>query len=200
MGDVRTVSASSDDSACCPTPLATSSPTGDLSEEELRAVCALWSEAFPTAPGRDRYAEAVARLATAGATAEMVHAVFERDGAGVAAARSFVRVVGVGGADRRVLALAHVASSPRARGRGLGAAVVRAAWARLGGGLDDCVFCSGVPAFYERLGAAPLARCDVEYPSASSKRFVDPTMLRVATAEAEPWPPGATIRANGDGW
>ena len=99
MGDVRTVSASSDDSACCPTPLATSSPTGDLSEEELRAVCALWSEAFPTAPGRDRYAEAVARLATAGATAEMVHAVFERDGACVAAARSFVRVVGVGGAD-----------------------------------------------------------------------------------------------------
>ena len=93
MGDVRTVSASSDDSACAPTPLATSSPTGDLSEEELRAVCALWSEAFPTAPGRDRYAEAVARLATAGATAEMVHAVFERDGACVAAARSFVRVV-----------------------------------------------------------------------------------------------------------
>ena len=79
MGDVRTVSASSDDSACAPTqPLATSSPTGDLSEEELRSVCALWSEAFPTAPGRDRYAEAVARLATAGATAEMVHAVFER--------------------------------------------------------------------------------------------------------------------------
>ncbi|KAH8061747.1 hypothetical protein JL722_3701 [Aureococcus anophagefferens] len=193
MGDVRTVSASSDDSACAPTPLATSSPTGDLSEEELRAVCALWSEAFPTAPGRDRYAEAVARLATAGATAEMVHAVFERDGACVAAARPS----SASARRRRPRALAHVVASSRARGRASAppssAPPGRASAA--GSTTASSAAACGLLAARRR-----AARCDVEYPSASSKRFVDPTMLRVATAEAEPWPPGATIRANGDGW
>ena len=101
--------------------------TATVDEAVLRPVCAMWSAAFPTAAGRDRFGEADARRrlpATEQFSAEQVHCVFE-DGACLAAARSFVRVVKVGGAATRVLALAHVATSPTARGRGLGAAVVR---------------------------------------------------------------------------
>ena len=96
--------------------MVTSCPTDELSDSELRAVCDLWTSAFPTSAGRDRYAEAVERAATSRATSEMIHAVFEADGRCAAASRTFVRTVGVDGADRRVLALAHVASSPEHHG------------------------------------------------------------------------------------
>ena len=200
--EVRKVSTDDDESPR--SPLVSSSPTGDLSDCELRSVCALWSEAFPTAPGRDRYAEALARLDGAAEAREQVHAVFEADGACVAAARTFVRVVSVGGGDRRVLALAHVATAPRARGRGLGALVFRAAMERLStpdDGVEESLFCTGVPAFYERLGAAVLAPLDVAYAPAGAKPFADPTFCRVATPKAPRWPDGPVVlRANGAGW
>ena len=82
--EVRKVSTDDDESPR--SPLVSSSPTGDLSDCELRSVCALWSEAFPTAPGRDRYAEALARLDGAAEAREQVHAVFEADGACVVSA------------------------------------------------------------------------------------------------------------------
>lgn len=183
----------------------------DLSEAELRSVCDLWTAAFPTPATRDRYAEAVARRATSDARDEEIHAIFASDGSCLAAARSFVRTVEVGDADgenaeeRDVLALAHVATAPAARGRGLGVRVVKSAWERLGrdgDGVEESLFCSGVPAFYEKLGAVALKPLAIAYPSETSKRFADPTMLRAATRRSRPWPDVAGLRfvTNGDGW
>lgn len=175
----------------------------DLSEAELRSVCDLWTATFPTAATRDRYAEAVARLATAAARDEEIHAVFASDGRCLAAARTFVRTCVVGETERDVLALAHVATAAAARKRGLGALVVRAAFERLGrDGVDESVFCSGVPAFYAKLGAAVLPPLEIAYPTPHAKRFVDPAMLRVATPKARPWPAGDRVffAPNGDGW
>lgn len=178
-----------------------SAETQTLSDETLRKIAALWTSAFPTPPTRDRFAEAAARRdgRDAAATREKIHYVLAADGTCLAAARSFRREVDVGGRPIIVLALAHVATSPAARGRGLGAAVVRSAWARLGrDGVEECVFCTGVPDFYAKLGARKLAARDVVYP-AGAKRFVDPSLFRVATAAAADWPDGA-LDVRGDGW
>ncbi|KAJ8602264.1 hypothetical protein CTAYLR_003653 [Chrysophaeum taylorii] len=183
-------------------------PSKALTEADLRAVCALWTEAFPTAPDRDRYAEALARRARPDDDVladEWIHSIVDADGNALAAARTFVRVIRVDGEPRRVLALAHVASSPRARGAGHGAAVVRLAFQRLrsGGGGDDLhesIFCSGVPAFYLKLGATQLPETlKLSYPS-GAKPFHDPAMLRYALETAAPLPAGAVVDVNGDGW
>ena len=259
--------------------------TVDLDDATLKGIAELWTAAFPTAAGRDRFAEAVARRdATAAAVEEQLHYIYE-NGAVVAAARTFVRVVHVGGetalaagrrvrvratgsapaprstpaprsppsaerdlrhadtltvrstdregtvllsaavarvvvhlddlvgdaamatvdqgevlAERRVLALAHVATSPSVRGRGLGAAVVRGAFAaRLSEGLPEALFCTGVPGFYAKLDCVELAPCEVVYPSEGAKKFVDPSIMRFG-AGAPAWPSGGALHLNGAGW
>ena len=103
--------------------------------------------------------------------------------------------------ERRVLCLAHVATSPSARGRGLGAAVVRGAFsARLCESLPEALFCTGVPGFYEKLDCATLAPCDVVYPSEDLKKFVDPALMRFALPTAPAWPAGGALHVNGAGW
>jgi len=259
--------------------------TVDLDDATLKGIAELWTAAFPTAVGRDRFAEAVARRdATAAAVEEQLHYIYE-NGAVVAAARTFVRVVHVGGetalaagrrvrvraagsapaprstpaprssppsaerdlrhadtltvrstaregtvllsastsrvvvhldglvgdaamatvdqsevlAERRVLALAHVATSPSVRGRGLGAAVVRGAFAaRLSEGLPEALFCTGVPGFYAKLDCEELAPCEVVYPSEGAKNFVDPSVMRFGAGV--PWPSGGALHLNGAGW
>ena len=103
--------------------------------------------------------------------------------------------------ERRVLCLAHVATSPSARGRGLGAAVVRGAFsARLCESLPEALFCTGVPGFYEKLDCATLAPCDVVYPSDDLKKFVDPALMRFSLPTAPAWPAGGALHVNGAGW
>ena len=103
--------------------------------------------------------------------------------------------------ERRVLCLAHVATAPAARGRGLGAAVVRGAFSsRLCESLPEALFCTGVPGFYEKLDCATLAPCDVVYPSEDLKKFVDPALMRFSLPTAPAWPAGGALHVNGAGW
>jgi len=103
--------------------------------------------------------------------------------------------------ERRVLCLAHVATAPAARGRGLGAAVVRGAFSsRLCESLPEALFCTGVPGFYEKLECVTLAPCDVVYPSGDVKKFVDPALMRFSLPTAPAWPAGGALHVNGAGW
>ncbi|KAJ1461026.1 acyl-CoA N-acyltransferase [Pelagophyceae sp. CCMP2097] len=168
----------------------------------LVQVAAVWTAAFPTAPGRDRYAEALVRRDgpdTPQRAAEHVHCIFE-GGHCVAAARSFVRVVLLDGTPTPVLALAHVATSPAARGRGLGAAVVQEAWKRLDAKeLPFSLFCTGVPAFYTKLGAVPYAPARVVYPDGAAP-FHDDALLVYFAPGAAPPDAAMVLDAQGDGW
>ena len=93
------------------------------------------------------------------------------------------------------------ASAPAARGRGLGAAVVRGAFSsRLCESLPEALFCTGVPGFYEKLDCATLAPCDVVYPSDDLKKFVDPALMRFSLPTAPAWPAGGALHVNGAGW
>jgi len=81
-----------------------------------------------------------------------VHLV-RRAGQIAAICYSFHRVIALGSTQRTVLALAGVSTHPDWRRQGLGATVVRAAWARVAAPVTVCLFQTDVPAWYERLGA-----------------------------------------------
>ena len=85
----------------------------------------------------------------------------------MAACRTFPRVVRDGaGKQRRILALAHVASDPDLRGVGLGKQLVTAALGRVsrgegcegseGGDLEAALFQTAVAPFYVKLGAVQI--------------------------------------------
>jgi len=124
---------------------------------------------------------------------------FVREGGSIIAmARTFRRVVAEASGPRfPVLALAGVCTHPKYRGRGLGRAVVQAAWSRL---KDDhlpvCFFQTGVPAFYQRMGAREVA--NRIYDSTGAPRaFWDPHAMIYPSRTI--WPVGA-IDLLGGGW
>ncbi|MEM1446609.1 MAG: GNAT family N-acetyltransferase [Planctomycetota bacterium] len=112
-------------------------------------------------------------------SAPMFHAIRE-GGVLVTVAETFVRTIRIGPErrERDVLALAGVVSDPAVRGRGLGAAVIRDAFARLDEeGIKQCLFQTGrARPLYERLGARLV-----------TNRFVNRTAATREAAEANPW-------------
>ena len=88
------------------------------------------------------------------AKSQVVWHVVRDDGVLMAIAQSFRRIVATESGQRfPVLALASVAAHPEFRGRGHARSAVRTAWARLCPEIPVSFFQTGVPAFYERLGA-----------------------------------------------
>jgi len=123
---------------------------------------------------------------------------FVREGDSIIAmARTFRRVVGDESGGRfPILALAGVCTHPQHRGRGLGRAVVMAAWLRLGTDLPVSFFQTGVPAFYERLGAR-LVQNRIYDSTGAPRLFWDPYAM-IYPADAV-WPEAA-IDLRGGGW
>lgn len=113
------------------------------------------------------------------------------EGRVIAHALTYERVIEVGGDELPVMALAMVASDSQCRGRGLGAAVVHAAFGRVDAG--DFLFAlfqtsHKVRPFYEQSGC-----CLVENRIVNSLSDSDP--------EANPFWDDVVMRyANGEGW
>lgn len=92
----------------------------------------------------------------------------------VAHARTFPRLIKWEGGEREILALAGVCVDPTRRGAGYGARVVRESFARIKEGeFNLSLFQTGVPEFYEKLGARRV-----------ENRFVN---RQCKDPEANPW-------------
>jgi len=120
----------------------------------------------------------------------------------IAHAATFPRRITVDGKAMTILALGGVCSHPNFRGQGLGAAVVRAAFARVDRGeFPFCLYQTTEPnrTFYEHLGAAVIANRIVnslgEKPEANP--FWDP--LAMAYPVSRPFPAG-TVDLLGPGY
>lgn len=128
-----------------------------LAKEALR----LWSVIWPKASRGDLEANTDEFLARArdGASEQSLSGrlhFMERSGELVAVSLSFLREIRFeeSGESRTVLALAGVCSRPGYRGEGLGAQVVKAAFERLAAeSIELCLFQTGVPEFYRKLGS-----------------------------------------------
>lgn len=129
----------------------------------------------------------------------LMHVVREGDRI-VAKAASFGRVIGTTSGDLTVLALSGVATSPDHRGRGLGEAVVQAAFDRVRvGGYSVSLFQTSfkVQPFYERLGACLVDNSCVDPTHPEQQGFVDDVVMRYPADVA--WPTG-TLDLRGPGW
>lgn len=124
----------------------------DLSRRRTRAICQLYDRVWPQ-PG-PTLAERCALLREAwNQSGREVFGVWAGDQPR-ALAMIFPRVVTTAVGRLRVLALAGVCSAPELRGGGLGAAVVRAAFAEVDEGRETVsLFQTSVPGFYAKLGA-----------------------------------------------
>ncbi len=135
----------------------------DISLRSAAQLCSLWAEVWPTDDDTpiDERADAFLQDGSLehrmAAESEFFHLV-EEDGVVVAVARTYIRKVQFEAEEQAlpVLALAGVCSSPQLRGRGLGKLVVLDAFSRLDEEVAWCLFQTGVPAFYEALGAYPV--------------------------------------------
>lgn len=125
---------------------------GELSSVQLRAVCGLYDRIWPGST--EAMAERVDQVRTEWLREERELLAVWTGAIPVATAMVFPREIMTPGGALRVLALAGVCSAPEYRGQGLGARVVRAAFAPVGNGaFGVALFQTGVPGFYEKLGA-----------------------------------------------
>ncbi|MEM6458269.1 MAG: GNAT family N-acetyltransferase [Planctomycetota bacterium] len=158
---------------------------GAITEDELRAACGLHARAFPR-PGRTVDDVVASRRAVwtgdggavvpgplVSTTPPSRVAVIDGDGVWRANAATITRQIATPAGPMVVLGLLDVATHPDDRGRGLGAAVVRAAWGPVDRGeLPACLFQTGdAQPFYEKLGARVV-----------DNRFVDSTGATPADA------------------
>lgn len=164
----------------------------------IRRAQALWESIWPNKRGRDALEaiDAAERDLEARLREDLLNRqrlayhVIEEDDRMLAICRSFARDIRFleTGERRTVLALAGVCSSPSARGLGYGKAVVEDAFARLTDeeGFDLCLFQTGVPDFYAKLGSAVVENEFVD-------RSEDPD------AQESPWWDVAVMRFPGGG-
>lgn len=129
----------------------------DLTREQALSIVTLGKTVWPEHSPQGVETLADALLVESSAKPDFQFHVIWRDGVAVAAAQSFARdVIAEEGGGRlfTVLALAGVCTLPGERGKGYGAAVVRAAFARVeSGAYDQSLYQTGVPDFYRKLGA-----------------------------------------------
>ena len=131
------------------------------------------------------------------AMSQVIWHVMREDGVVVAMAKTFRRIVATDGGERfPVLALAGVLANPDFRGRGYGRQVVAMAWARLNPDLPVSFFQTGVPAFYERMGARLVSNRIYDSTGADCAFWEPHAMIYPAHA---PWSADA-IDLLGRGW
>ncbi|MDQ8205329.1 GNAT family N-acetyltransferase [Pelagicoccus sp. SDUM812003] len=131
----------------------------DLSDRRKAAVLELWQSVWPQKGATERSFEQ--RFAdrwspTPGERESEAFHLVELHGELAAVSRSFAREIAFLDGERRekVLALASVCSDPALRGKGYGRLVVEDAFARMReDGFRWCLFQTGVPDFYRKLGA-----------------------------------------------
>ena len=121
-----------------------------------------------------------------------------RDGSRLLAiCQSFRRVVATEAGQRfPVLAIASVVAHPEFRGRGHAKAAVRTAWTRLSPEFPASFFQTGVPGFYERIGARRVSNRIYDSTGADCAFWEPHAMIYPANA---PWPHEA-IDLLGRGW
>lgn len=133
----------------------------DLDERLARQVCGLWEATWPKASERSLSERAAGLVEEAARNSEdeVFHLIREGERL-LGLCRTFrrrIRFVETG-QESEVLALAGVCVEREARGGGLGAAVVSDAFRRLEEGCGSlCLFQTGVPLFYQKLGAYSVA-------------------------------------------
>ena len=188
---------------------------GGMTETQFDAACALHHRAFPKGARTLADVKRKKRGVWMGdgvvlgplrsESLPQRHVVLDASGDGsvVANACTLVRRVGVEetGEAMGVLGLFDVATDPAARGRGLGEAVTRAAFDRLGAdGPTVCLFQTGAArAFYERLGARVIDNEVVDSIAADpgASPFEDEVVMLYPGDAA--WPTGR-IDLRGPGW
>lgn len=171
-----------------------------LDDEQLLACCRLWARIF-VRPGRTAEALAARERRRQATCAwrdrdERLHRVDDDAGQPIALARSFRRTVGTSRGSLSILALASVCSDPARRGEGLGAAVVRAAFARVGGPTPLSLFQTDVGAFYEGLGARLISNPCVNRSTRERAFWGSQVMIWPAAADLPP----DEIDLRGTGW
>jgi len=186
-------------------------PAGQMSVEVAADVISLWREVWPTRPWAA--AETTESLCAWFAAWEGLEGKRPRhflaygdDGTLTGIAQVFPRTVKAIGANLQpcieVLALARVCSKPAVRGKGIGAALVGAAFLMVDeGAFGHCFFevlSTNVP-FYARYGARaaqPCTECvDSTQPGGPAPFWLDVTMVY---GDAE-WPAGQ-LDTLGPGW
>jgi len=120
--------------------------TGELNALDIAAVRALLDEAFGD-DAEEAFAEQDWEHALGG-----LHFVAEMEGRIVGHASVVPRTLWVGGRPLRTGYVEAVATEPRAQGRGIGTALMRAAGAHIEGGYELGALGTGGHQFYERLG------------------------------------------------
>jgi GNAT superfamily N-acetyltransferase len=124
----------------------------DLSSAQLRAICALYDRIWPQVGTSLELRRDVLRETWVHNEREVY--AFWDDATPLALSMVFPRTISTSDGPLRILALAGVCSAPEKRGLGLGAAVVRAAFAQVAAGrYGVALYQTGVPRFYEKLGA-----------------------------------------------
>lgn len=164
---------------------------GDLSPEQEQSIQTLLRLVWPPYPEGSPEASARAQRHAA-PRPDRIRFVLWANGRAYAHAETFTREIHAEGGSRKVLALAAVCADPALRGRGYGASVVDAAFAEVrSGAYAVSLFQTGVPHFYERLGARQVDnpfvnRQDSENPEANPW-WESTIMIYPAYA---PWPTG----------
>lgn len=154
---------------------------GTLGVQWATEACRLWQRVWPDAneaPLEERVDGLVKGTfvtAPREAGSEVFH-LLEVDGRLVALALSYIREMDLERLDDRVpvLALAGVCCDPESRRKGYASRVVKDVFSRVEGRVPWCLFQTGVPKFYEGLGAFSV-----------DNTFVN--SLSPEDAEANPW-------------
>jgi predicted N-acetyltransferase YhbS len=163
---------------------------GDLTSEQLRAVLALYDRVWPVVAGASQVPVEVIRSRWVREEREIL--VVWVGETPVATALFFPREIMTADGALRVMALAGVCSAPEFRGRGLGAAVVRAALAQVDrGAFGVALYQTGVPEFYEKLGARRVG-------NSFANSYFQPGNL--GSAEQPWWDPYVMIYPAGYSW
>lgn len=180
------------------TKTATTVPLADVDNETRLQCAALWETVWPRADDHQDLGARLERMATAyaGQEQQQWHLGID-DNRVVAVARTFHRTVAIGRTPTTVLALASVCSDPEVRGHLWGTAVTAAAFTRSSDDGLPCLFQTGVPDFYGRLGAVLLGN-EIVTSVPGTEPFDDPfAMVYPATT---PWPKDAAIDLLGNRW
>ncbi|EDY83264.1 hypothetical protein VDG1235_2889 [Verrucomicrobiia bacterium DG1235] len=174
------------------------SSRGDLGQEWAWKACQLWDEVWPSSDDSSlservddlRSQESLSRELVAGS--EVFH-LLDVEGELAAISRSYVREMRFEslGETVPVLALAGVCCSPRFRGKGLATVLVKDAFSRLGEAVPWCLFQTGVPDFYQRLGAFKVENSFVNSRSregSEASPWWDPFVM--VYGDSRNWPEG----------
>lgn len=176
----------------------------NLTEAEARPVAELLVKVFPRRGLDERLAKLVGdwREYRGPEEAHPRSFIIRENGRVLAHASASPRTIATSEGELLVLALAHVATDPEARGRKLGQAVVRAAFDLVDHGpFAHALFqtAGNVRSFYEQLGAGVVTNPIVDSISGQPMQnpFWDDVVMRYPAAKH--WPPGP-IDIRGPGW